>query len=42
MVVLEIATVLRRGSSEISISPDRYGSGATRIEADCPSKEERI
>jgi hypothetical protein len=33
-VGLEIATVLRRGSSGISMSPDRYGSGATRIEAD--------
>jgi len=34
MFRMEIAIVLRRGSSEISISPDRHGSGATRIEAD--------
>jgi hypothetical protein len=38
---VEIATVLRRGSPEISISPDRYGSGATRIEADLSIKQRR-
>ena len=38
---MEIATVLRRGSPEISISPDRHGSGATRIEADLSINKRR-
>jgi hypothetical protein len=36
----KIATVLRL-RPEISMSPDRQGSGATRIEADLSSTEER-
>src|SRR5438445_13676021 len=36
----KIATVLRR-QPEISMSPDRHSSGATRIEADLSSTEER-
>src|ERR1035438_10471263 len=36
-----VAIVLRRGSSEISISPDRHGSGATRIEAELSIKQRR-
>jgi hypothetical protein len=40
-VPLEIAIVLRRGSPEISMSPDRHGSGATRIEADLSIKVRR-
>jgi hypothetical protein len=39
-MVQKIATVLRR-QPEISMSPDRHGSGATRIEADLSSTEER-
>jgi hypothetical protein len=39
-MVQKIATVLRP-QPEISMSPDRHGSGATRIEADLSSTEER-
>jgi hypothetical protein len=41
MLRVEIAIVLRRGSLGISISPDRHGSGATRIEADLSIKQRR-
>jgi hypothetical protein len=42
MVALEIAIVLRWGYAGDLESPDRHGSGATRIEADLSIKiEER-